>query len=311
MEKISKQEIFSRVRKSYDGLDDAIFSINRMFNLTFQTFVKLVENCSLSKNENFFNKMVKMCDSINKTIDTNNIILNENMPHIKELVLLDLTRKSSDLSHRQQLQQLLVNALNENDLNKAFLINSFLNPNQNQASLNSINQGQMENFLDLLNQVNQTKEKEDNQETEMIPINELPDTEMRENIIADVSTKETSDKSEDKLLMEKQIKPKLRSGPLSPIRHLICSPGLEEKAHKYKIIILYRGACNGYCYANKPWSKQAHLHYIVNTANCNDHISRLVKKQGIQFYNSFVLQSPDRWNQLIQLYKMEKVKQNS
>jgi hypothetical protein len=115
---------------------------------------------------------------------------------------------------------------------------------------------------------------------------------------------------EDGIFIDRKIRPKLRAGPLSPIRHLICSPGLEATAHKYKIIILYRGVCNGYCYQNKPWSKQVHLHYIVNTVNCNDHISRLVKKQGIQFYNSFVLQNPERWNQLIHLYRMERVKQN-
>jgi hypothetical protein len=104
---------------------------------------------------------------------------------------------------------------------------------------------------------------------------------------------------------------RIRYTPLSPIRHLICSPGLEATAHRYRISILYRGVCNGMCYQNKPWSNQVHLHYIVNTVNCNDHISRLVKKQGIQFYNSFVLQNPERLNQLIQLYKMERVKQPS
>lgn len=49
------------------------------------------------------------------------------------------------------------------------------------------------------------------------------------------------------------------------------------------------------------------IHYIINTVNCNDHVSRLVKKQGIQFYNSFVLQNQERIKQLIQMYKMEKV----
>ena len=98
-----------------------------------------------------------------------------------------------------------------------------------------------------------------------------------------------------------------KPNPLSPIRHLICSPGLESKAQNCKIIILYRGRCNGVCYQNKPWSKEMHIHYIINTVNCNDHVSRLVKKQGIQFYNSFVLQNQERIKQLIQMYKMEKV----
>ena len=98
-----------------------------------------------------------------------------------------------------------------------------------------------------------------------------------------------------------------KTNPLSPIRHLICSPGLEAKAQNCKIIILFKGRCNGICYQNKPWSKEMHIHYIINTVNCNDHVSRLVKKQGIQFYNSFVLQNQERIKQLIQMYKMEKV----
>jgi hypothetical protein len=250
--------------------------------------------------------MVKMFDSIQKSFDTHNLILNDTTPHMKELILLDLTRKSSDLSHRQQLQQLLVNALNDNDLNKAFLINSFLNPNQ--TNPNNANSNQSENFLDLLSQAarkdacQETDYDMDQNQEAMITQNEATNS-------VNNAKESTEARTDETIVLDKGLKPRLRGGPLSPIRHLICSPGLEEKAHKYKIVILYRGTCNGYCYANKPWTKQSHMHYIVNTVNCNDHVSRLVKKQGIQFYNSFVLQTPDRWNQLIQLYKMEKVKE--
>jgi hypothetical protein len=101
---------------------------------------------------------------------------------------------------------------------------------------------------------------------------------------------------------------RIRPNPLSPIRHLICSPGLEETAHRYKIDVMFRGVCNQDCYQNKPWSDKLHLHYIVNTVNCNDHVSRLVKKVGCEFYNSFVLQTPERINQLIHLYKMQRMK---
>ncbi|CAF0947414.1 unnamed protein product [Brachionus calyciflorus] len=322
MEKITKSENNSRIRtilRSYDDFYDKIFGINSCeYFKNLEIFSKLYEN--FTKEEISLEKMVKMFQTIQNSMDTHNSFLTENLSHLKELILLELTRKSSDLSHRQQLQTLLINALNENELNKAFLINSFLNPCPSKQLPNTSDSNQIENFLDLINQVNNQNQKDNDVDMNLTPsisteqVISTQDTNQNENNqsleIKETSSEKPSEILDENINLNKKIKPKLRSGPLSPIRHLICSPGLEDKAHKYKIIILYRGVCNGYCYVNKPWSKQDHLHYIVDTVNCNDHISRLVKKQGIQFYNSFVLQSPDRWNQLIQSYKMEKIKQN-
>ena len=96
-------------------------------------------------------------------------------------------------------------------------------------------------------------------------------------------------------------------GPQSPIRHLICSPGLELKEYKCNIIVLFMGSCGQNCNEKKDWTSKVHMHYIVNTVNCNDHISRLVKKLGFEFYNSFVLQTKERQLQLISTYNMHKV----
>ena len=97
-------------------------------------------------------------------------------------------------------------------------------------------------------------------------------------------------------------------GPKSPIRHLICSPGLEFKDNKRNIIVLYKGSCSTYCNDKNNLKQKVHVHYIVNTVNCNDHISRIVKKLGLEFFNSFVLQSQDSQAQVISTYNMEKVK---
>jgi hypothetical protein len=108
----------------------------------------------------------------------------------------------------------------------------------------------------------------------------------------------------------KRLSKQILMNTKAPIRHLICSPGLELKAHRANLIVLYKGHCNGNCYQNKPWSNEEHLHYIVNTINCNDHVSRLVRKQGFKFYNSFLVENKDRQTYLIGLYKMEKVYKN-
>ena len=98
-------------------------------------------------------------------------------------------------------------------------------------------------------------------------------------------------------------------GPKSPIRHLICSPGLELKDYKANIILMYKGSCgnNGSCDERKVWAHKNHVHYIVNTINCKDHISRLVTKIGFEFFSSFVLQTKERQMQVISTYNMQKI----
>ena len=98
-------------------------------------------------------------------------------------------------------------------------------------------------------------------------------------------------------------------GPKSPIRHLICSPGLELKDYKANIILIYKGSCgnNGSCDERKVWAHKNHVHYIVNTINCKDHISRLVTKIGFEFFSSFVLQTKERQMQVISTYNMQKI----
>lgn len=251
--------------------------------------------------------MVKITDSLSSSFNCQGLIMDENIPHFKELLLLELTRKSSDLNHRQKLQQLLIESLNENDLNKAFLINTFLHPNQSLNNLNLLNSCQN---LDDNQTTASSGSKENYVNSSEIDKNNLSFTTENFNNNIDIndlfSLNEYNSKNQEVIKIDKNQRPKLRGSPSSPIRHLICSPGLEEKAEKHKIVILYRGTCNGSCNPNKPWTKQSHLHYIINTVNCNDHVSRLVKKQGLQFFNSSVLQNSERWNHLIKLYKMEK-----
>lgn len=304
------------------------------FQNNFDLIPKLIESTSNLDSQTFTPKILKMFDSVQASFDLQNEFLAEHVPKLREGVLIDLARKSSDLTYRQQLQQMLIDSLNSNDLAKASLINSFLNP----TVTNNSNSPQLGNLLDLFSQITPQTIKASNTrpithtpmdttstepEPECPPLtntetlnqnqtlnNLTPENESQSETGNNSTLDENQNESADEtIVIDHRIRPRLRAGPMSPIRHLICSPGLEATAHKYKIIVLYRGVCNGYCNPNKPWSKEVHLHYIVNTVNCNDHISRLVKKQGIQFYNSFVLQSSDRWNQLIQLYKMEKVKQ--
>ena len=244
--------------------------------------------------------MVKVTDSLSGSFEFQGLKMDENIAHFKELLLLELTRKSSDLNHRQLLQQLLIQSLKENDLNKAFLINTFLNPNQ---GLNNVN------FLNNDSNLNENQEaissgsKENSINSSVIDKNYLNFTTETDKMNDLAILNQTNTEA---IKIDKSQRPKLRGSPLSPIRHLVCSPGLEEKAEKHKIVILYRGTCNGSCNPNKLWTKQSHVHYIINTLNCNDHVSRLVKKQGLQFFNSYVLQNPERWNHLIKLYKMEK-----
>ncbi|RNA44880.1 hypothetical protein BpHYR1_034831 [Brachionus plicatilis] len=230
-------------------------------------------------------KIYTKTNSLSESFDCQGLIMDENVPHFKELIMLELSRKSSDLSHRQQLQHLLIESLNENDINKAFLINTFLNPNQSLRTSSELRENGIDSAHIYKNNLN---DQTDNLESN-IEMNDLE--------ILEQSSKINQDSEAIKI--DKSLRPKLRGSPLSPIRHLICSPGLEEKTEKHKIVLLYRGSCNGSCNPNKPWSKQSHFHYIVNTVNCNDHISRLVKKQGLQFFNSSVLQNPERWNHLI------------
>lgn len=245
--------------------------------------------------------MVKITDSLPQSFEYQGLIMDENLPHYKELLVLELTRKSCDLNHRQKLQHLLIESLNQNDLNKAFLINTFLYPNLGLSSFNLLNSSQkqtenQETSSELREtEVDLKNRKNPNSSSEM----ELCESE--------ISEENKTHQDQANIQIDKNLRPKLRGSPLSPIRHLICSPGLEEKADKHKIVVLYRGSCNGSCNPNKMWSKQSHLHYIINTVNCNDHVSRLVKKQGLQFFNSSVLQNPAKWNHLIKLYKMEKI----
>ena len=116
-----------------------------------------------------------------------------------------------------------------------------------------------------------------------------------------------------------------------PIRHIICSDGLENLQTKFKMIVLFKGKCNGKCYQNKPWCHLEvrfviilrqyiyiymfiyyfyffqHSHYIVNAVACTDHISRLIRRMGLIFYNSFLIDSVDRQNQVKIWYNMQKV----
>jgi hypothetical protein len=96
-------------------------------------------------------------------------------------------------------------------------------------------------------------------------------------------------------------------GPKSPIRHLICSPGLELKEYKANIVLMYKGSCGNNCAERKEWTQKNHMHYIVNTVNCRDHISRLVAKLGFEFFSSFVLQTSERQMQVVAMYNMQKV----
>jgi hypothetical protein len=364
-----------------------------------ESLVKLCSS-SLATNPAAVPKLLKCVDSFQAYIDAQNMYLNDYYNKCRESLIIQLGKSSSDLKHRHDLQALQLIALNNNDLNKASLINSILNqtthipvlnnniPPVSTLSLNSTatshahaqnynnnNNNNNNNQLESINNTSRfpnppsltrtnctsvfndfildnfaasTMLKNDRQSKGTAPLLNARNVSLHETIheddsidghlfdpvvanngdfnsdsndmdsipSADVNMNGAVAKSSNGhtsvFTLDNDVggKMKIRYAPLSPIRHLICSPGLETTAYRYRISILYRGACNGQCYQNKPWSNQVHLHYIVNTVNCNDHISRLVKKQGIQFYNSFVLQNPERLNQLIQLYKMEKVKQH-
>jgi len=301
----------------------------------FDFLTNIVNSSSLINNQSIQPKIIKMLDTVQTYLDLNNEKLVEHLSKQREHETLDLTKKSNDLNHRQKLQSLLVESIDNNDFRKANFIHTCLHANETNAT-NFLNNNdtttatttcdyetQIENdynnnsidynfepteafesstasSLSLSN--NNGYKMEDNYEENSLNNNS------NNNIGGGGGT--TSFSSEyinlNDSIRDAFTKAK-KSNPLSPIRHLICSPGLELKAQNCKIIILYRGKCNGICYQNKPWSKEMHIHYIINTVNCNDHVSRLVKKQGIQFYNSFVLQNQERIKQLIQMYKMEKV----
>jgi len=284
-------------------------------------------------------KIIKMLDTVQTYLDLNNEKLVEHLSKQREHESLELTKKSNDLNHRQKLQSLLIESINDNDLRKANFINTCLhvvcdatnkisnkepastpydimpivNDDYNNNINNDYNFEQTETFetstaSSSLSSSNNNNNNNNNNDGYLIDDNY--DENLFNNVGTSCATATNSTNSEyinlNDSIRDAFTKAK-KSNPLSPIRHLICSPGLELKALNSKIIILYRGKCNGVCYQNKPWSKEMHIHYIINTVNCNDHVSRLVKKQGILFYNSFVLQNQERIKQLIQMYKMEKV----
>lgn len=289
-------------------------------------------------------KIIKIIDTIQIYLDLINEKLVEQIGKHREHELIGLTKKSSDLIHRQKLQALLIESIKSNDWHKASFVNSFLGNQLVTHSFSDCNFNQTEetsNTNEDLITISRNINSEANVEFNMNQYNSslVKDELYFNNLMNNQSRNEKIDLDEehhisisshlpfgDNSLTCKPTNVQLnltesfrrldrldafakakKTNPLSPIRHLICSPGLEARAQNCKIIILYRGKCNGVCYQNKPWSKEIHIHYIINTVNCNDHVSRLVKKQGIQFYNSFVLQNQDRIKQLIQMYKMEKV----
>jgi hypothetical protein len=300
----------------------------------FDFLTNIVNSSSLINNQSIQPKIIKMLDTVQTYLDLNNEKLVEHLSKQREHETLDLTKKSNDLNHRQKLQSLLVESIDNNDFRKANFIHTCLHANETNAT-NFLNNNdtttatttcdyetQIENdynnnsidynfepteafesstasSLSLSN--NNGYKMEDNYE----------ENSLNNNSNNNIGGGGTTSFSSEYINLNDSIRDAFtkakKSNPLSPIRHLICSPGLELKAQNCKIIILYRGKCNGICYQNKPWSKEMHIHYIINTVNCNDHVSRLVKKQGIQFYNSFVLQNQERIKQLIQMYKMEKV----
>ena len=285
-------------------------------------------------------KILKMLETVQTYLDLNNEKLIEQIGKQREHEMVDLAKKNSDLAHRQRLQELLIEAVSSGDFKKASFVYTYLG--EPGSNMNFGLNGQDFNNETLSTSYGQTMEMTTNEDdseylieyddqlkedsvfnegvngfdrrqirqdnyASNVSSNEYPEEEYEtppENSLKD--EKYTTGSSNEALNIDALAKSK-KSQPLSPIRHLICSPGLEAKAYKTRIIILYRGKCNGVCYQNKPWSKENHIHYIINTINCNDHVSRLVKKQGIQFYNSFVLQNQERVRQLIQMYKMEKV----
>lgn len=372
------------------------FMNSRLVVPYFDIIPRLIESSSLVDNTILTSKIFKMFDSIQRYFEINNDHLNDHLAQTRENEKIEISHKSSELTHRQHLQTLLITALNKNQIGKAMCIGSILDPNLSLTSTSAIYDQQpiaveskssssssgndsqtsanpsggsgtanthsnhsmmtrrsiqMNRLLSTENTAKTAAQTEDNankshESVEVIdePVVEVsrltngygsvdaydyhdnkiePSTSTNHESMEESRTNGDSSgnvscnairnlpRLENPFRNQNNRSRKKRAkflGPLSPIRHLICSPGLEKNAHMFNIIILYRGTCNGQCYENKPWSKQVHLHYIVNTVNCNDHISRLVKKLGIEFYNSFVLQNPERRNQLIQLYQMERVK---
>ena len=291
-------------------LDDEQLINNPNVQSKFDILAKLCLS-PLVENSVVVSKLLKMFDSVQTYFDTQNQYLSDYYAKCRENHIIQLGKNSSELKHRTELQNILLSALNENDLNKAALINSILNqssfiPISNNSNSNSptlpatassFNNFILDNFATSRNFLGETRattshnhhhnhNHQSNHDTSQVDSDEtINESNLDENgfenlnnerhnvnginsgcssELADMdmsvkfSLKENANES-NSIFSLNDSRTKIRYTPLSPVRHLICSPGLEATAHRYKIIILYRGICNGHCYQNKPWSNQVNV----------------------------------------------------
>jgi hypothetical protein len=119
-------------------------SSEKLYEFNFQIVAAFASNKWFIENAKLHQQLSKMVDSVQTYIDLKNEQFVEWSTRQKESELIDLAQKSSDLTYRQKLQELLIQSLNSNDFQKANLINSILT-NNNQLGLSRMSNQDMEN----------------------------------------------------------------------------------------------------------------------------------------------------------------------
>ena len=258
-------------------------------------FVAQLASSPIFENPYIKPKILKMIETVQANFDLTNEKLIDQIGRQREHEHLELSKKLADLNHRQKLQSMLLEAINECDFQKANYINEFLNPLNTPNSINTQSCSQAKNvplFADMNSSLAARNNNHNNIENADADLCQMPDNGfvIKNEANSNESFAQTSgndsascsieygeldeDKNaHDSEMLTNNINESLkeafakvrRPNPLSPIRHLICSPGLEAKLHNSRISILFRGDCNGICYQNKPWSKEQHIHYIINS----------------------------------------------
>ena len=90
-------------------------------------FVAQLASSPIFENPYIKPKILKMLETLQANLDLTNERLIDQIGRQREHEHLELSRKSADLNHRQKLQSMLLDAINECDFQKANYINEFLN----------------------------------------------------------------------------------------------------------------------------------------------------------------------------------------